>query len=70
MDIKPVCSGSFDIIIGDNGDDNKNVANNGEESDEVDENNPEADRVMRHAVHNRSWFGLIANNNTVSLLLL
>ena len=54
MDCLPVCSCSFDIIMGDNGDDNKNVTDNGEESDEVDENNPEADRVMRHAVHNRS----------------
>ena len=70
MDIKPVCSSGFDIIMGDNCDDNKNVADNGEESYEVDENNPEADRVMRHAVDNRSWLGLIANNNTVSLLLL
>ena len=52
MDVKPVCSGSFDIIMGNNGDDNKNVTDNGEESDEVDENNPEAYWVIRHAVHN------------------
>ena len=64
IDFKPVCSGSFDIIKGDYCDDSKNVTNNGEESDEVDEDNPEADRVMRHAVHNRSWLELLANNNT------
>ena len=63
--LNSACFSSFDLIMGNNGDDNKNFTNNGEESDEVDENNPEADRVMRHAVHNRSWLGLIANNNTV-----
>jgi hypothetical protein len=58
MDVSPVCSGSFDIIMGNDGDDNKDVTDNGDESDEVDEHNPEADIVMRHAVHNRSWLGL------------